>query len=175
MTLTSLDYAILGLLRQKNRTGYQIRQIFETTAMGNYSSSPGSIYPAINKLKAASLVQKTDFEAPRSPFCITDQGAKSLSSWLRIPIASEDFPKNIAGLMLRFALMDNRVAIKYKLSFLEAFRENAEVYLDSLQKFRSSQETHQPMNGLLAVEHGIEVYRAHIRWASRTIVKLKPE
>ncbi|MBX2878146.1 MAG: PadR family transcriptional regulator, partial [Saprospiraceae bacterium] len=48
---TRLDYAIMGLLIGGPLSGYQIRQIFETSEMGNYSSSPGSIYPALKRLR----------------------------------------------------------------------------------------------------------------------------
>ena len=55
---TLLDYAILGLIHEKAQTGYQIRKIFAETAMGNYSSSPGTIYPALNRLQKMDLVEK---------------------------------------------------------------------------------------------------------------------
>ena len=48
--LSSLDCAILGLLSRRPGSGYDIRRVFQTTALGRYSDSPGSIYPAIKRL-----------------------------------------------------------------------------------------------------------------------------
>jgi DNA-binding PadR family transcriptional regulator len=51
LTITTLGYALLGLIRAEPRTGYALRMVFETTPMGSYSSSPGSIYPALKSLE----------------------------------------------------------------------------------------------------------------------------
>jgi len=48
--ITVLGYALLGLLQQKAQSGYELRKVFAETAMGNYSSSPGAIYPALERL-----------------------------------------------------------------------------------------------------------------------------
>jgi len=38
-----LGYALLGLLQQQDRSGYDLRKIFSTTPMKSFSDSPGSI------------------------------------------------------------------------------------------------------------------------------------
>ena len=45
--LSTLGYALLGLVHGEPRTGYAIMKIFRTTPMGHYSGSPGAIYPAL--------------------------------------------------------------------------------------------------------------------------------
>ena len=42
--MTPLSYALLGLMQMEPRSGYALRKVFETTPLGGYSSSPGSIY-----------------------------------------------------------------------------------------------------------------------------------
>ena len=54
---TTVDFIILGLLQEQTLTGYGIRMIFENTAIGSYSSSPGTVYPAINKLKKMGFIK----------------------------------------------------------------------------------------------------------------------
>ena len=53
---TTLEYALLGLLHQGAMSGYDLRKIFESTAMGSYSGSPGAIYPALRRLEKQGLV-----------------------------------------------------------------------------------------------------------------------
>ena len=39
-------------------SGYDLRKIFTTTAMGSFSDSPGAIYPALARLEANGLVRE---------------------------------------------------------------------------------------------------------------------
>lgn len=72
---TVLGYAILGLAQEESRSGYSIRKVFETTALGVYSSSPGSIYPALNRLEKNGLVQKKVINnSQKSRYHITELG-----------------------------------------------------------------------------------------------------
>ena len=48
--LSYLELAILGLARQKARSGYELRRVFATTPMGHFSDSPGAIYAAVRRL-----------------------------------------------------------------------------------------------------------------------------
>ena len=61
--MTPLSFALLGLIGMEPRSGYKLRKVFETTPLGNYSSSPGSIYPALRALEKAGLVRRGAAEA----------------------------------------------------------------------------------------------------------------
>jgi DNA-binding PadR family transcriptional regulator len=173
MNLTSLDFAILGLLTQSSQSGYQIRQTFETTALGNYSSSPGSIYPALKKLQKLGLAGKTAPKGSKSQFQITKAGTKAVTAWLETPVANEDIPKGLSGLVLRFAFMGDDISITTKLTFLKSFQDGCQNYLDSLLEFHKAQSQNMPINGLLAFELGITSYQTQIQWATDAISKLK--
>ncbi len=54
--LSTLGYALLGLVHGEPRTGYAIMKIFRTTPMGHYSGSPGAIYPALRGLQRDGLI-----------------------------------------------------------------------------------------------------------------------
>ena len=55
---TTLDYIILGLIQENALSGYRIRKTFEDTALGNFGGSPGTIYPALNRLEQNKLISK---------------------------------------------------------------------------------------------------------------------
>ena len=79
MTLTALTYALLGLVRATPRTGYALRKVFEDTPMGSFSSSPGSIYPALDKLVRAELLERRPPATGGKPlFHITPEGEAHL-------------------------------------------------------------------------------------------------
>ena len=101
--ITSLDYAILGLMYQKPSSGYGIRKQFETTAIGNYSSSPGAVYPALDRLQRLGLVIKSLLEnQKKEKFSCTPKGIETLKNWLLQPIAIIDVAKNIDEILFLF-------------------------------------------------------------------------
>ena len=67
-----LELAILGLLWQQPRSGYDLLKLFTETAMGGYSSSPGAIYPALKRLarhgSITGEVQNRDSLRPRQVY-----------------------------------------------------------------------------------------------------------
>jgi len=91
---TLLDYAILGLIQDQPLSGYAIRKLFEETELGHYSSSPGTIYPALNRLQKLKLVEKSkQKETTKTRFEITQAGVLSLKKWFLQPIEKKEMLK----------------------------------------------------------------------------------
>ncbi|MBW8744866.1 MAG: PadR family transcriptional regulator [Sphingomonas sp.] len=119
--MTPLSYALLGLVQMQPRSGYALRKVFETTPLGGYSSSPGSIYPALKSLEKAGLLVTRASPGGRGKglYHLTAEGGRLLEAWLAAPIG------DLGEAMLRFAFLrdDDRDAI---LAFLDAFQSAAE-------------------------------------------------
>ena len=54
---TYIDYVMLGIIQQEAQSGYGILKSLKDLSPGNFSSSPGTIYPALKRLKKFGLVQ----------------------------------------------------------------------------------------------------------------------
>ncbi|HEX6745218.1 MAG TPA: PadR family transcriptional regulator [Solirubrobacteraceae bacterium] len=65
--------AILLLLEEEARNGYQLMQELEERSGGVWRPSPGSIYPALSQLEDEGLV-RSDENAGRRAFQLTDAG-----------------------------------------------------------------------------------------------------
>ena len=65
--------AILLLLEEQPRNGYQLMQEIEERSGGVWRPSPGSIYPALSQLEDEGLV-RSDESAGRRAFELTDDG-----------------------------------------------------------------------------------------------------
>ncbi len=106
-TPTTLGYALLGLLHQEPRCGYELRRIFETTPMGRYSGSPGAIYPALRRLEQQGFIEGQVDRAtslrPRQVFHPTKAGTGKFRKWLAQNVQREDVIWRLEELMLRFA------------------------------------------------------------------------
>ena len=171
--MTYLDFTILGLIYQKPATGYEIRKVFETTALGNFSSSPGSIYPALKKLQKLKMVLQKDNELGRTLFFITDSGEDALKSWLTTEIERSDIAKNLDIILLRFAFMEDLATQNEIVRFLEVFRRQLKKYVKELKEFHQIEKNDMKKHGRLAFEHGIESYQTTLRWINRTLKTIK--
>src|SRR5215471_15608462 len=90
-----LSYALLGLIRLRQPcSGYDLRGFFAGQPMAAFSDSPGSIYPALNRLEQAQLVtctlEETALVRRRKLYRLSPKGKKALEQWLARPIQSED-------------------------------------------------------------------------------------
>lgn len=170
---TTLGYALLGLLHQQPRSGYDLRKIFDTTAMVHFSGSPGAIYPALRKLEQAGLIRgsvdrRTSLR-PRQVFRPTPAGTRALHVWLSRPVHRDDVIRRMDELMLRFAfhsLLDDEGATA---SLLRGFVREIDDYIPDLRAQLAALPATTPTTARLALESGLDLYRARSRWARRAL------
>ena len=171
--VTTLDYAILGLLLANSMTAYGLRMAFEKTAIGNFSSSPGSIYPACNRLIKLDLIIKNDNNGGLLE--ITAEGKKQMKIWLTKPITFEEVSKDSTILILKFAFMDHLVSQLEKVTFLESFIQLTKEYLRELEAYHNSSKLQMPLHGRLSFEYGIATYKTQLNWAKSSLKSMTHE
>jgi DNA-binding PadR family transcriptional regulator len=71
--------AILALLAEEPRNGYQIMQELSERSGGAWRPSPGSIYPALQQLEDEGLVTVEEVEG-RKAYSLTDAGKEEVAS-----------------------------------------------------------------------------------------------
>jgi DNA-binding PadR family transcriptional regulator len=169
---TTLEFAILGLLSFAPHSGYDLMHIFETTAIGNYSSSPGAIYPALGRLEKRGLIEGAvdDSQAlrPKKVFRPTEEGAKTLRGWLRADITQNDVQRRLDELLLKFAFHSLLDAAATR-DFLRRLAGATDEYLADLRGQRKIFSDDEPPHGRMAFEYGVDRYRACARWARKTL------
>ena len=175
---SQFGFALLGLIHQQPMSGYDLRTIFTTTAMGGYSDSPGAIYPALARLEAGGLVRGTVEESTslrkRRVFEMTPAGLAAFQEWLKQPVTRDDVIRRIGELFLRFAFMDGTLDTEWAIRFLNELAVELEGYLQGLRHYLASHASEMPHSGRLALECGIEEYAMRLRWA-RTSAALYAE
>jgi DNA-binding PadR family transcriptional regulator len=159
--MTPLSYALLGLVKMEPRSGYALRKVFETTPLGSYSSSPGSIYPALKALQTQGLVEARGGDARgKGLYHLTAGGRAAFEAWLAAPV------EDLGEAMLRFAFLpeDDRPRI---LAFLDAFEARATAQASGLDAFLAS-DAAQGMTpkGRISVLHGRRGLQASADWAA---------
>src|ERR687895_451717 len=68
--------ALLALLAEEPRNGYQLMQEIERRSEGVWRPSPGSVYPALQQLEDEGLVRSDETEG-RKLFHLTDPGRRA--------------------------------------------------------------------------------------------------
>ena len=171
--VTVLEFALLGLVSQKPRCGYELIKVFRDTPMAHYSDSPGAIYPALRRLEAAGLLRgKTERRhelRPRRQFEPTEHGRDELVRWLRQRPNPEDVARRLDEFMLRFALMDAHLSAAECQAFLEELERSTVAHLRDLKRYVRSVEAQMPRHGLLSLQGGVMGCQTQLRWVRRAL------
>jgi DNA-binding PadR family transcriptional regulator len=92
----TVRHAILGLLAQKPRHGYELRAAFSVVVGGdeNWDVKPAQIYTTLDRLEEAGLVElSSDLgegkEPSRRVYAITPQGREVLCEWFESGVTPE--------------------------------------------------------------------------------------
>ena len=92
----SVRNALLGLLAQRPRHGYDLRAAFEAVMGGeqNWDVKPAQIYTTLTRLEESGLVQEESVDQGSGPekriFAITPAGRAELQSWLSSSVERYD-------------------------------------------------------------------------------------
>lgn len=175
-TISTLSLAVLGLIQQEPRSGYDLRKVFSTTPMGHFSTSPGAIYPALKRIEKSGWIRGSIDNnkelRPRMVYRITAKGLDALKQHLQKTVTKDDVVWRMDDLMLRFAFMDDLAGREYTLKFLAEFLAETKSHLCSLRQYQDQIKGTIPACGRLAMEYGINNYQMNVRWAERAIKEL---
>ncbi len=166
---TKLGFVLIAHAQAQPRTAYALRKLFETTPVGRFSSSPGSIYPALKKLEAAGLTATKD-----GLVHATAKGRQALRAWLCEPVTLAEVGRELEITLLRFAFLDLVDDAMLTMRFLTSFRAAVSEQLKQLIAFLQSEgAASMSWHGKLAVESGRIAYEAQLHWADHAISRLK--
>jgi PadR family transcriptional regulator, regulatory protein AphA len=83
------EFAILGLLAEEPRSGYDIKKEVEERLSHFWSESYGHVYPMLHRLHERELVvkevEKQEGKPDRNVYHITEEGRKALEAWFAEP------------------------------------------------------------------------------------------
>ncbi len=91
----SVRHAVLGLLAQRPRHGYELRAAFEAVMGGeeNWDVKPAQIYTTIDRLEKGGLVEEEAVEKDSGPerriYALTTAGREALNEWFEHGVERE--------------------------------------------------------------------------------------
>lgn len=170
---TPLGFALIGLVHEEPRSGYDLCQLFEATPMAHFSSSPGAIYPALKRLEKNGLVAGTTEKAaslrPRRVYRPTQAGLEALRGWVTQTVTVEDMVRRADELMLRFVFLGRVANDADCRRFLQQVAVASDAYADELEMYHQAMLRLDPPHGHLALAFGLQHHRLLAQWARRTL------
>ncbi len=169
LTLTSLEYVVLAQLNRRARSGYELGKALDGTPMGAFSSSPGSIYPTLNRLEAAKLVRRKESprgRRPRREFHLTAKGRRWLATWIRAPVTPGDLLRRPGVLALRYSFT---VSKEERATLLRRHVRAAREGRDSYARVVNETRRHAVDTSRGALQLARDLLATHLTWAEREL------
>src|SRR3954453_20873626 len=88
MELSATGKVILGMLAARPRSGYEIKQLVDSSARFFWAASYGQIYPELKRLEKDGLISGSDFAngaGQRTTHKHTASGKKAAREWIAGP------------------------------------------------------------------------------------------
>jgi len=170
----SLKYALLGLLAERPKYGYEIKREFEG-ALGNvWSVSYGQLYPTLRRLSEAGwLTKKTEpgkKAAEKNIYSITERGHRKLDEWLLKPVRSAYRIKD--EFTLRF-LFFNKLSPARVLDYLGQQRATTQLQRETFQATLRSLQGGMDFFLQGIMRKGIVHLEAESRWLEEMMEEIR--
>lgn len=167
MPLSDLDHALLGLLAALPRSGYELRKVFQTTPLGAYSDSPGSIYPALRKLERSGHLAGDDAEDGRGRRTLrpTAKGRRALTAWVESPIDAATLARDTGGVDLRLAFVSDVAPRRFR-PLLTEYRAALLARLADVDGAQDALAAELSPSARAAIDLGRHVLRARAEWCA---------
>jgi PadR family transcriptional regulator, regulatory protein AphA len=176
--LTTFEHILLGMICTEPSSGYDLKRIFAATPMGVYQPSSGALYPALRRLEPKGLVRVQDPAAragksarPRRVYEPTQAGRAAHASWLRAPVEPATVARDLGLHLMRFVMMENTLPRAEVLEFLQNLASALAAFVAELERYPAVTDPGH-RHPRLALDHGLAVYRASLRWAEDTLAAL---
>lgn len=170
----SLKFALLGLLAESPKYGYEIKRRFEG-AIGNvWSVSYGQLYPTLRRLAELDYVTKKTEPgkkaADKNIYSITEKGRKKIDEWLLKPLRSTYRVKD--EFTLRFLFFSKLSSVQVR-DYLGAQREKTVLQKESYERTLVSlgDETGYFLRAI--IRKGILHLEAEIRWLDEVVADVE--
>jgi len=162
----SVRHAVLGLLAQRPRHGYELRAAFQALVGGeeNWDVKPAQIYTTLARLEQGGLVAKDSVEQDAGPekqiYVLTPTGRKTLKEWFASGIEPEHqhdefFLKLMMGLV-------SGVADPYRL--IQTQRAHLFQELHDITEHRSQADPSKELAKILLLDKAVMHLEADLRW-----------
>ena len=161
----SVQNALLALLSQRPRHGYELRDLFEAALGGHWELNSGQIYSSLERLARDGLVVEEGVERSGGPdkrlWAITGDGRNEVARWFALPVPRDYRLRDelYLKLMLTLVTEPSRARQILIVQRRELFRE-----LHDLTARRNLLDPRQQLAQILLLDSALMHTEAELRW-----------
>lgn len=172
----TVRHAILGLLAQRPRHGYELRSAFSAVVGGdeNWDVKPAQIYTTLDRLEEAGLVERQseigEGEEPgRRIYAITPAGTQALKEWFASGVVPEhQHDEFFVKLMTALVSGEQNIGRLVQTQRVTLYQE-----LHAATTVRDSYDPRIEMAQILLLDKAIMHLEADLRWLDFAEVRLE--
>ncbi|GAA0916313.1 PadR family transcriptional regulator [Virgisporangium ochraceum] len=165
----TVSYALLGLLEEADRHGYDLKQSYDKRFGGVRPLRFGQVYRTLAQLQRDGLVEIVGVEAGAGPdrkrYAITSEGATDLEQWLAEPEAPQPHLQAVLFTKVVLALLSGRPAH----AFLDAQRD---LHLSAMRELTAARRGSSLQDSLRA-DYQLFHIEADLRWIDHAAGRLE--
>jgi PadR family transcriptional regulator AphA len=163
MDLSGTARVILGMLRIKPMSGYEIKQAVDQSTRFFWAASYGQIYPELRRLSREELIegeQAARGARRRTVYTLTRKGEEALDAWLEEPPEPPEL--RFEGLLKLFFLRpeEREIAARH----LQTMRHQNSATLRRLREIEPAARALPEGSPLLVLRSGITAFEAIEGW-----------
>jgi len=176
----SLKHALLGLLSERESTGYDLTKMFELSMSHYWHAGHSQIYPLLDQMEKNGLIAFEHVVQKDKPnkkvYRITPRGRETLVSWLKVPPTLSRY-KDESLLKVRFF---QNLSEEHT---IELLRDRRRAHQATLDGYRKLEATYFPVGPATPVRRGLFAYftlrrgimfeEESIRWCRWSISQLR--
>lgn len=165
--------ALLALLVERPRHGYELRDLFEATLGGHWELNSGQIYSSLDRLARDGLVVEGGVERAGGPdkrvWTLTDEGRDELANWFNSPVPRDYRLRDEIHLKLMLTVLTEPAQARHivMVQRRELFRE-----LHDLTARRNLLDPRRELARILLLDSAIMHTEAELRWLDMVEVRL---
>ncbi|BBI34039.1 PadR family transcriptional regulator [Cohnella abietis] len=168
------QHVILGLLKKRSFTGYEMKNLFETVFSFFFDASFGTIYPALSKMEQLGYITKESIVQDKRPnknvYTITPAGIKQFAEYMNSPVEKETVRSDFLMRMFFGEFAQEEASINW---IKEAIASDSE----DLEKLEAMKRSALAIpigfsTKLIGLEIGIETTRARLKVLQESLLKL---
>lgn len=170
----SVRHAILGLLAQRPRHGYELHAAFTAVVGGrqNWDLKPAQVYTTLTRLEEAGLVCMACAEGDGGPdkrvYTLTSQGQHDLTTWLNEPLTPA--PQRDDFFLKLMIAIGSEVVDPVKV--IHAQRSALYQVLHQVTVLRSELDPAESLAQVLLYDQAVMHLEANLRWLEMVETRL---
>ncbi|WP_368492319.1 PadR family transcriptional regulator [Cutibacterium sp.] len=165
----SIKFAILALLAETPRHGYEIKNEFDRRTNHTWSLNIGQVYTTLDRLERDRLCFRGD-ETPdgRVIATITPAGREAVRQWFATPIAPRTPPRNELAIKIALAATSKDIDVA------ALIQDQRRATTHQLQEYRQARDgvAGDDLAGQLLIDGMVFAAEAELRWLDHCAAKV---